>query len=199
MAVLVRNTSSSEPPPAAPAGADGRPYRFEMIHAGGTRRGYADDPAELVAMLIPEYADYGDYIEHPEHTEHTEHPEHSEHPEHVGYAELATDAERAVARVRLVLDMQVRLQAQLAAEWPLDACTEAERAVLLGPRHEPPAPSRWEAPVPLVLISTFYEPTGPLPKPSGPADLQLWLDPADDWTLLTSLHTAGLITVNRSR
>lgn len=172
MAVLVRNTSSSEPPPAAPAGADGRPYRFEMIHAGGTRRGYADDPAELVAMLIPE---------------------------HVGYAELATDAERAVARVRLVLDMQVRLQAQLAAEWPLDACTEAERAVLLGPRHEPPAPSRWEAPVPLVLISTFYEPTGPLPKPSGPADLQLWLDPADDWTLLTSLHTAGLITVNRSR
>jgi hypothetical protein len=190
MAVLVRNPSSAQPPPAAPAGADGRPYRFEMIHAGGNRRGYADDPAELVAMLIPEYAEYG------------EHPEHGEHvalPERPDYIELATDAERAVARVRLVLDMQVRLQAQLAAGRALDACTEAERAVLLGPRHEPPAPSRWEAPVPLVLISTFYEPTGPLPRPSGPAALQVWLDPADDWTLLTSLHTAGLITVNRSR
>jgi hypothetical protein len=166
MAVIVRNTSSAEPPPAAPVKADGRPYRFEMIHAGGTLRGYADDSADLVAMLVPEYA------------------------------RPATDAERATARVRLALDLQVRLQAQLAAGHPLDACTEAERAVLLGGRHEPPAPARWAAPVPLVLVSTFYQPAGPLPRPSGPEELQVWLDPADDWPLLTSLHLAGLITLS---
>ncbi|MFI7132174.1 hypothetical protein ACIBQ1_41310 [Nonomuraea sp. NPDC050153] len=165
MTVIIRNTSAMEPPPAAPVNGDGRPYRHEMIYAGGTYRGYADDAAELVGMLIP------------------------------GYAALATDGERATARVRLALDLQVRVQAELAAGPRLDACGEAERAVVLGARHEPPAPARWEAPVPLVLVSTFYEPAGALPRPSGPAELQVWLDPADDWTLLTSLHTAGAIFV----
>ncbi|MFB4289865.1 hypothetical protein ACBI99_19650 [Nonomuraea sp. ATR24] len=165
MSVIIANPSSAEPPPAAPAGPDGLPYRFEMIHAGGRLRGYAGEPAELVAMLVP------------------------------GYAELPGEDGRAAARVRLALDLQVRLQAELAAG-RLGACTAEERAVLLGPRHEPPAPARWTAPVPLVLVAAFYEPAGPLPRPSGPAGLQVWLDPADDWTLLTSLHTAGLITVN---
>ncbi|MFI7229368.1 hypothetical protein ACIBO5_39650 [Nonomuraea angiospora] len=165
MAVIIRNSSGAEPPPAAPVNGDGRPYRYEMIYAGGTYRGYADDAAELTGMLIP------------------------------GYAALATDDERAAARVLLAMDLQVRLQAQLAAGPELDACDEAERAVLLGGRHEPPAPSRWEAPVPLVLVSAFYEPAGTLPRPSGPAELQVWLDPADDWALLTSLHTTGMIVV----
>lgn len=167
MAVTIRNTSAAEPPPAAPA-EDGRPYGFEMIYAGGTYRGYADAPAELIGMLVP------------------------------GYAALATDEERAVARISFAMDLQVRLQAQLAAGLELDACGEAERAVLLGGRHEPPAPARWEAPVPLVLVAAFYEPAGPLPRPSGPAELQVWLDPADEWTLLTSLHAAGVIVVSRA-
>ncbi|MET9245946.1 hypothetical protein [Nonomuraea sp. NPDC003709] len=165
MAVIIRNSSAAEPPPPAPVNGDGRPYRYEMIYADGTYRGYADDAAELTGMLIP------------------------------GYASLATDGERAAARVGLAMDVQVRVQAQLAAGPQLDACDEAERAILLGGRHEPPAPSRWAAPVPLVLVSAFYEPAGALPRPSGPAELQVWLDPADDWTLLTSLHTAGVIVV----
>ncbi|MGW0802530.1 hypothetical protein [Nonomuraea sp. NPDC002799] len=167
MAVTIRNTSAAEPPPAAPD-KDGRLYGFEMIYADGTFRGYADEPAELIGMLVP------------------------------GYVALATDEERAMARIQLALDLQVRLQARLAAGPELDACGEAERAVLLGGRHEPPAPVRWEAPVPLVLVSAFYEPAGPLPRPSGPAELQVWLDPADEWTLLTSLHAAGLIVVSRA-
>ena len=35
--------------------ADGTPYRFEMIHAAGTRRTRADEPAELISALIPGY------------------------------------------------------------------------------------------------------------------------------------------------
>lgn len=169
MAVIIRNPSAAQPPPVAPVKDDGRPYRYEMVHADGALRGYADDFAELVGMLVP------------------------------GYGGPAGDDERAAARVRLALDMQVRIQARLVAAGRLDACEAPERAVLLGGRHEPPAPARWEAPIPLVLVSAFYEPAGALPRPSGPADLQVWIDPADDRTLLTSLHAAGAITVRVRR
>ncbi|GAA3090438.1 hypothetical protein GCM10020001_001930 [Nonomuraea salmonea] len=164
MNVIVRNVPAARQPPAAPRHADGRPYLYEMIHAAGALRGYADEPAELVAMLIP------------------------------GYGELGDDSGRAVARIRLALDVQVRLQAELAAG-RLGECGPEERAVLLGGRHEPPALAEWTAPVPLVLVTSFYLPEGTLPRPSGPEELQIWLDPADDWTLLTSLHAAGVITV----
>ncbi|NJP88576.1 hypothetical protein HCN51_03735 [Nonomuraea sp. FMUSA5-5] len=164
MTMIIRNVPEAEAPPPAPVNAAGRPYRYEMIHAGGALRGYADEPSELIGMLVP------------------------------GYPGLATAADRAAARLELALDVQVRLQARLAAG-RLEACGEAERAVLLGGRHEPPAPASWTAPIPLVLVASFYAPDGALPRPSGPAELQVWLDPADDWTLLTTLHTAGVITV----
>ncbi|MEV4807046.1 hypothetical protein AB0K18_44225 [Nonomuraea sp. NPDC049421] len=164
MSVVVRNVAVARHLPAAPRHPDGRPYRYEMIHAGDALRGYADEPAELVAMLVH------------------------------GYGELGDDGERAVARIRLALDAQVRLQAELAAG-RLGECGPEERAVLLGGRHEPPAPAEWTAPVPLVLVTSFYVPEGTLPRPSGPEELQVWLDPADDWTLLSSLHAAGVIKV----
>jgi hypothetical protein len=166
LAFVIRNTSAMDDVPDVPLRADGRPYRFEMIYAGGGLRAYADEPAELVDVLSP------------------------------GYGELTGDDERRDARVGLVLDAQVRVQALLAtadAGEPLRDCTEEERAVLLGGRHVPPSPATWTAPVPLVLVSAFYRPAGTLPRPEGPAELQIWLDPADDWTLLVSLHEAGVI------
>ena len=51
--------------------------------------------------------------------------------------------------------------------------------------------------MPLVLVSSFYEPDGPLPRPVAlPPAQVLWIDPASDETLLTSLHEAGWVTVN---
>jgi hypothetical protein len=166
LAFVIRNTSAMDDVPDVPLRGDGRPYRFEMIYAGGGLRAYADEPAELVDVLSP------------------------------GYGDLPGDDERRDARVGLVLDAQVRVQALLAtadAGEPLRDCTEEERAVLLGGRHVPPSPATWTAPVPLVLVATFYRPAGTLPRPEGPAELQIWLDPADDWTLLVSLHEAGVI------
>ncbi|MEV0144732.1 MULTISPECIES: hypothetical protein [unclassified Nonomuraea] len=165
MTVVIRNSSSADRPPAVPVKVDGSLYRYEMIFAGGGSRAYADEPGELVGALSP------------------------------GYDALGTPDERDQARVRMALDAQVRLQAQLAATDRLEECTAEDRAVLLGGRHVPPAPEEWTAPVPLVLITTFYEPAGSLPRPRGPEELQVWLDPADDWTLLTSLHAAGVIDV----
>ncbi|MEV0402858.1 hypothetical protein [Actinoallomurus sp. NPDC050550] len=165
MAVSIRNTSAAGAPPVAPTRADGRPYAYEMIYAGGTRRGYADEVVELVGMLIPDYT------------------------------ATANDDERTAARLRLALDVQVRLQAQLAVGGAMHDCTPEERSVILSRRDVPPSPARWDAPVPLVLITSFYEPVGSLARPEGPADRQIWLDPSTDWTLLTSLHAAGAIHV----
>ena len=165
MAVVIRNTTSADAPPAAPVKDDGRPYRYEMIFAGATRRAYADTMAELVDALSP------------------------------GYASLATDRERDEARVSLALDAQVRVQADVAASGRLRDCTDDERTLILGGRHEPPSPATWKAPVPLVLITSFYQPYGALPRPAGPAGQQIWLDPGDDRSLLTTLHAAGFVQV----
>lgn len=115
-----------------------------------------------------------------------------------GYGDLAAE-DRPAARLRYAADAQAPLQAVVTTAGDLAACSEADREVLLGPRDKPPAVQSWQAPVPLVLVSAFYEPDGTLPRPlaSGAGQI-LWVDPATDQTLLVSLHEAGWITVNTS-
>lgn len=165
MTVSIRNSSSREKPPSAPTKGDGRPHRYEMIYAGAARRAYADDAVTLIDALIP------------------------------GYASVADASDRAARRLRLALDVQVRLQAQLAIGGDLGACTDEQRAVIFGGRDIPPSLARWDAPVALVLVTVFYAPLGEIRRPEGPADRQVWLDPSDDWTLLRSLHAAGVVHV----
>ncbi|MET9339125.1 hypothetical protein [Nonomuraea sp. NPDC003804] len=54
MSVRVRNTSAAEAPPPPPVRADGTPYTYEVID--GWWRFYGDEPAELIAELIPGYS-----------------------------------------------------------------------------------------------------------------------------------------------
>ncbi|GAB3435176.1 hypothetical protein [Flindersiella endophytica] len=163
MTVDLKNSTGSREPPAAPVKPDGTPYRFEMIHAGGRRRCYADTHLELVAVLIP------------------------------GYDELDGHG-RSRARLRYCVDVQVRLQAALATPELLDACTAEQRAVVLGGRDAPPSPAVWSAPVPLALVTAFYVPIGPRPRPEADGAGELvWLDPTSDLALLTSLHVAGVM------
>jgi hypothetical protein len=165
MTQLIRNPQGDTPPPA-PTCPDGTPYRFEMIFDGGGWRAYADEPADLVAQLIP------------------------------GYGDLDSPVARAEARIAYATSAQVALQANLNSERGLDGCDEQERLVLLGPRHQPPAPLVWRAPVPLVLVTTFYRPQGALHTPATEPPGEIWwIDPGDDITLLTSLHRTGLITL----
>jgi hypothetical protein len=113
-----------------------------------------------------------------------------------GYGDLAEDG-RPVARLRYAADVQAPLQAAVNAAGNLGACSPADRAVLLGSRDKPPAVASWQAPVPLVLVSAFYQPAGPLPRPQASGGGQLlWIDPSTDEALLVSLHEAGWITVN---
>jgi hypothetical protein len=151
--------------PAPPARPDGQPYPFEMIYADGSWRAYADTPAELLALLIE------------------------------GYTDLEDDEARLRERIRYAVDVSVPLQAGAAAEGDVGSCTEEQRDVLLGTRDVPPAVTEWSAPVPLVLVTSYYAPEGPQPRPVEAGGDITWLDPQTDESLLTSLHNATWISV----
>jgi hypothetical protein len=115
-----------------------------------------------------------------------------------GYPDLDSDA-RAAARLAHAVRTQVALQAQIVAATGLAGCADTETAVLLAARDTPPAPETWAAPVPLVLVTTFYTPTGELPAPAAadPAGL-IWIDPTSAETLLRSLHRAGAVQLHQA-
>ena len=83
---------------------------------------------------------------------------------------------------------QVELQAYQVSNANLEAITDDERATLLGTRDTPPEVTSWGLEIPLVLVSTYYEPVGPLSRPVGVPDPEtgaadsnlIWLDPMDE-------------------
>jgi hypothetical protein len=159
--------------PSVPHRPDGGLYRYEMIFAGFAARAYADTITELCEHLIP------------------------------GYAELRDDVAQAAARIDYVVRAQVQFQALVVSQHGVQGCTPAERELLLGSRHEPPAVAVWQPDVPLVLVDVYYEPLGPLPGPrgrprgGGPEDSNLiWLRAGDEADLIESLAQAGLIVVS---
>jgi hypothetical protein len=159
--------------PEVPHRPDGGLYRFEMIFDGGRYRAYADSVTELCEQLIP------------------------------GYAELDDDTSQAAARIRHAVRAQVLLQAAIVADADLSSCSAAERELLLGARHVPPAVEVWEADVPLVLVDSYYEPVGRLARPEGrprgggPEGSNLvWLRPGDEAELLESLADAGVVVIS---
>jgi hypothetical protein len=165
--VILRNPAAAADAPHAPRRPDGTQWRFEMIHAGGSLRTYAQTPAALVEALIP------------------------------GYRAITTPTEAAAARIRLACDLQVRRQAELATAPQLAECTPDQRDLLLGDFSRPPVLDRWDGPIPLILVTTFYTPVGRITAPQG-RDIW-WLDPGEDWELLVSLAQAGIITLASSR
>jgi hypothetical protein len=167
MATRIRNTSAAGTAPAAPSRPDGQPYDLEMIHDGGRWRSYADTAAELTGLLI------------------------------AGYGQLEDADARLTARIRYAADTHVPIQAGFAADGDLDACAPGELTALLGARDTPPAPASWDAPVPLVLVTSFYAPAGPLARPAAGKGEIVWIDPESDKSLLSSLHEAGWITLSR--
>jgi hypothetical protein len=155
---------------AASLREDGTPYRFEMVHASGTFRTYADEPAELVAALIP------------------------------GYPGERDPVAAAAARIRHAVHVQVVAQAAINVELGTESCTSEQRAVLCGNRSAPPVPTCWTAPVPLVLVDCFYAPITALPRPvaEAPGEL-LWIRTSTDWDHLRSLADLGVVVLSEHR
>jgi hypothetical protein len=159
--------------PEIPQRPEGGLYRFELIFDNGGYRAYADTVTELCEQLIE------------------------------GYSELDDDVMQAAARIQHAVRAQVLLQAAIVAEADLSSCSPEEQEVLFGSRHVPPVLEVWEADVALVLVDTYYEPLGRLPRPEGrprgggPEGSNLiWIRPADEAELLESLADAGVVVVS---
>jgi hypothetical protein len=166
MAVTTVRSRPDQAQVTAPLHPDGTSYRYEMVHSAGARRSYADEPAELVAALIP------------------------------GYAEIQDPVESARARIVHAVHVQVTTQAAINVELGSTGCSPEEREVLSADRAVPPAVAEWTAPVPLILVDCFYAPVTDLPKPVAlaPGEI-LWLRPGTDWDHLRSLAGLGVITL----
>jgi hypothetical protein len=158
------------PPIAAPMRPDGQPYRFEMIHDGGRRRTYADDFTELAAALIP------------------------------GYAGLDGELAQAKARIRHAVSVQVATQAAINVKMGTASCTPEEGAVLTADRAVPPAVAQWAAPVPLVLVDSFYAPFTAMSRPVAQTPGRIfWLSPGTESDHLRALAALGVITLSEHR
>ncbi|MEV7320188.1 hypothetical protein [Streptomyces sp. NPDC093970] len=154
--------------PTAPLHPDGTPYRYDMLHAGGARRTYADEPAELLAALLGGYAE-----------------------EDVHGRTEARIRHAVSTQVLVQAALNVRLGLAACSPHQREALT-GDRAVQPVPR-EP-----WTAPVPLVLIDCFYAPTTDVPRPTAQRPGEIWwLDPRDEWTYLVGLHELGVVHLSR--
>jgi len=114
--------------------------------------------------------------------------------------------DRLVARTRLAVRAQVRIQALINADvdpavW--NALSAEDRQVLTGSRHEQPRIDFWDPEIPLVLVETGYAPWTDVDQPiSGIADVQfppnmIWLRPVDEAAFLASLDRAGFVGLHQ--
>ncbi|WP_198545892.1 type VII secretion system-associated protein [Actinacidiphila yeochonensis] len=153
----------ARPPPLR---ADGTPYRYEMIHDGGARRTYADEPAALLGALLP------------------------------GYADLADPVDAARARIGHAVRTQVTTQAAVNVEAGSEGCTPEQWELLNGDRDRQPEPAEWSAPVPLLLVDCFYAPITDVPVPAAvPPGEILWLRTRTEEAYLRSLARLGVIVL----
>lgn len=176
---LTRSTCEHEPAPAAPLnGQTGEPWPLAMRFGGGWQMCWADDPEDLVAVL-------------------TGSPD--------AYLGERREQERLVQRIRAAISISVKVQAEVihAAQqngvW--DTLRDAEREMLLSPRHQQPAgldedlfgEPWWTASVPLVVVATAYGPHSSMPIPRGK---RVWvIDPITAEDLLETLSEVGVIEV----
>jgi hypothetical protein len=165
-AVIVRNMSQPGKPMESPRKADGTLYRWAICFDSFEALAYSDSLGDLVAVLLgPSYAD------------------------------LSPDDQLA-ARIRYANSQQVWVQALMNANerFDISSATPEEYAVLMGSRDTQPALPEWSSQVPLVLLTTGYEPHTSVPQPQavGKGDI-IWLDPVSEESLLTTLHTVEAI------
>jgi hypothetical protein len=106
-----------------------------------------------------------------------------------GYADLRDDTSRLRARRHLAVRAAVMVQTLLNATELFDQNTDEESAVLLGRVGGTPKIVEWGCAVPLVLVTSSYEPTGTIPRPraTGPGQVW-WIDPSTGQSLLRTLH-----------
>ncbi|MGY1684430.1 hypothetical protein ACI8AK_02455 [Geodermatophilus sp. SYSU D00867] len=175
-AVVMRNTRQAEAPPTPPLREDGSLHLYAMQFDDGERIAYADTPEDLLAALVPGYAERTD--------------------------QQRLEARIRLA-IRAQIAIQAGINADLTPE-AAAVLTAEEWAVLNGSRHEQPRVDFWDPDVPLVLVETGYAPYTDVDQPiSGMADVQdppniIWLRPVDEREFLESLHRSAFINLMKA-
>ena len=157
-------------PPAAPVKTDGALYAYELIHAGGTRRAYADDLADLAEALLPGYDTWTEQ----QRWEARLHL--AIRAQVVVQAEAnAVEAFRVLPRDAQAILMDARHEPPTVRTWghpvPLVLVTS-----FYVPAGKVPRPVREQGMAPNII----------------------WIDPSDELSLLHTLHDAGFVTINTS-
>ncbi len=176
MIIITRNPN--DPPPEPPLSKTGRPYRYELTYNGDHRRAYADTLTELCGALIEGY----------DPDEITQRLVDEDVPD-VQLEALVT-GELDELRIVHSVGVQVRLQAEINAQAPMDQLLPDQLQLLRSDRVTQPSIDHWDADVPLVLSAHDYQPDGDIPRPTGEI---IWLDPRDESTYINTLEAAGLI------
>ena len=169
-AIETDQTQNLTPSPTRP---DGSSWPFALLVGDDTI--YADSRTELVGKLIPGYSDYATGDE--------------------------GDALAFLARVDMAAGIAAEAQATVLAsmtesdEFAPERESEAVLTALLSPRGTglvtgEEFDSRWDHPVPLVLLSTDYIPVTSHPRIEGNVQ---YIDPTNETTLLASLEQFGFV------
>lgn len=175
---ITRNTSAACEPPVAPINEKtGEPFPLAMQFNGGWLYCWAEDVEECVAALVG----------------------------NASYLDESDQQARLIMRVKAAMRLAVVVQAEQIHEAQCDKrwerLTEAEKAMLFQVRIAQPkglyedlfgAPW-WTADVPLVVVSTGYEPWVDQPLPMGGPDRVWVIDPLTPEDTLSSLADLGVI------
>lgn len=175
-AVIVRNSRSGDGPPEAPRTEDNSLFPYAMNYDGFKYIAFAEDPTDLLDVLITGYAEKDD------------------EGKMEARIRLAHDAQVALqAVINAETDPTV-----------LAALTDEQRAAMEGPRFEQPRVDFWDPEVVLVLVDSGYAPYTEIDRPiSGIADVEnppnmQWLRPIEEWEFLTSLAESGFIGLSQA-
>ncbi len=176
MIIITRNPN--DPPPEPPASKTGQSYRYELTYNADHRRAYADNLTELCGALIEGY----------DPDEITQRLVDEDVPDE--QLEALVTGELDELRIVHSVGIQVRLQAEINAQAPIDQLPPNQLQLLRGDRVTQPLIDSWESDVPLVLSAHDYQPNGDKPRPTGNI---IWLEPRDEATYISSLEAAGLV------
>lgn len=176
MIIVTRNPN--DPPPEPPLSKTERPYRYELTYNGDHRRAYADTLSELCGALIEGY----------DPNEITQRLVDEDVPD--DQLEALVTGELDELRIVHSVGVQVRFQAEINAQAPIDQLPPNQLQLLRSDRVTQPSIDHWDSDVPLVLSAHDYQPDGDMPRPTG--DI-IWLDPRDESTYIQTLEAAGLI------
>jgi hypothetical protein len=172
-AIVVGNadlTDDTGGPPAAPTRPDGTAYRFEMLHAGATRRAYADTPGALLNVLVGGYADADD-------------------------GEQWQSRLLLAARAQVLAQATVN-----AGEAFGRCTTRQQEILTGSRYEPPVVAAwDCPVPLVLIACYYMPAGLIPPPRAQdGMPPNVLWIDPSDDWSLLGSLHDLGVLAVHET-